>query len=375
VTAPPIPAWLDKLKRRFSPARIRVGTEGGRPLPGGGGSGVLALVGRGLCLFLTVDASRVPPRQRAGFVNLAVRRAAPFADPEHDVLWSGGHAAVWYWSRSRVRSLLARTGNGPLQFRAEALFHGQAHDGDGIDLIAFGEPGPDDTGDAGVEARVWRAGRLQASRWWPAAPDVAAWASFARGAGLDARLAQPEVQPSPLHERPLSSSSQRPTLGTSLRDWRTRAPLIVAGAGGLAAMAFVWQLAGLARTHWEVARVEERIARVSAHLEPVITARERADRAQAEIARLLALRPPSSQTRLLAEIKRVTPGSWQLHLWNQPSPDILEVTLKAASPDVPAIVSAWEKSPLLQDVTPATSGRADELKLQARLTPWDGQTP
>ena len=40
---------------------------------------MLALVGRELCLFLHVDATRVPAKQRAGYVALMVRRAAPFA--------------------------------------------------------------------------------------------------------------------------------------------------------------------------------------------------------------------------------------------------------------------------------------------------------
>ena len=37
---------------------------------------MLTLVGRELCLFLHVDASRVPARQRDAFLALAIRRAA-----------------------------------------------------------------------------------------------------------------------------------------------------------------------------------------------------------------------------------------------------------------------------------------------------------
>ena len=93
-----IPIWSARLLRRFSPRRQRLGPDGVEPLPGGAGAGMLTLVGRELCLFLPVDASRVPARQRESYLALAVSRAAPFADPAHDALWSDGHAAAWYWS-------------------------------------------------------------------------------------------------------------------------------------------------------------------------------------------------------------------------------------------------------------------------------------
>jgi hypothetical protein len=90
---------------------------------------------------------------------------------------------------------------------------------------------------------------------------------------------------------------------------------------------------------------------------------------------MLALRTPASQTRLLAEVKRVTPGTWQLASWSQPGPESLEVTLRAANADVAAIVAAWEASPLFQDVTPASGAGAGEIRLQAKLTPLPEQSP
>ncbi|MGN6111801.1 MAG: hypothetical protein ACTHOC_02115, partial [Luteimonas sp.] len=130
-----------------------------------------------------------------------------------------------------------------------------------------------------------------------------------------------------------------------------------------------WQVGGVARAAWRTHLLERETARLSARMESIIAARDRADAARTRIEAMLALRPPASQTRLLGEVQRITPGTWQLLQWRQPGPDTLEVTLRAQSPDVAAIVSAWEASPLLQDVTPATSSRGDELTLQARLTP------
>jgi hypothetical protein len=326
-------------------------------------------VARELCLYLHVDAARIPAKQRDGFVALAVRRAAPFADPEHDVLWLQGHAAVWYWSRERVRALAG----GALRCRAEALFRGQVQRSDCVELLAL-ETAPD-TGeafDAGLEARVWRGGRLEASRWWAQRPDAAAWEAFARGAGLGAGQAQPDPVPAPLRPQPLAGGAERLALAGQLNSQRR----LIAATLAIAALALlVWQGASAARAAWRVHSVERQIGQLSTGMSRIIDARESADGARARIDELLALRPPASQTRLLAEVKRITPGTWQLASWTQPGPESLEVTLRVSSPDVAAIVAAWEASPLLQDVTPATSGSAGEVTLQAKLTPWQEQAP
>ena len=362
---------LDQLKRRFSPSLVRLGAEGARPLPGGGTSGVLALVGRELCLYLHVDATRLPPRQRAGFVALAVRRAAPFADPEHDILWLNGHAAVWYWSRERVQALASGLGSS-LRLRAEALFRGDVHAGDAEQLLLLEVVDQGELVQAGVEARVWRQGHLHATRWWPAPPDAAGWHTFARGVGLDGSRPPPPLETSRLHPRPLDAGNQLTPMAGQLG---RRLPMLGAGLALLVLALLVAQVAGIARAAWEVRAVEQRIDLLNARLEKVITARETADAAQERIETLLALRAPLSQTRLLGEIKRLTPGSWEMVAWTQPSPAVLEVTIKGEGLDAAAIVSAWEQSPYLQEVAPAPTSGEGQLTLQARLTPLGEQAP
>lgn len=325
----------------------------------------MALVGRELCLFLHVDASHVPAKQRDGYVALEVRRAAPFADPESDVLWLNGHAAVWYWSRERIRTIVGNAS----RYRAEALFRGQVQRDARTELLALGAM-PAGASDAGYEGRVWREGRVVASRWWPRLPDSAAWQAFLRGAGADARDALPEPEPAPLRPQPLAGGAER----LALAQLGSQRGLIAGGVAVLLAALLAWQAASAARAAWRVRSVERQIAELSAAMGKTIDARARADEARARIDTLLALRPPASQTRLLAEVKRITPGNWQIASWGQPGPESLEVTLRAADADVAAIVAAWEASPLFQDVTPA-SGAAGEVRLQARLAALPEQSP
>ena len=334
------------------------------------------LVARELCLFLHVDASAVPARERTGFVMLAVRRAAPFGDPEADILWNGAHAAVWYWSAARVRELA-----GPLPGRArihaEAAHRGALPVADGLELLDYALPvapgASEEPAQAGVEARLWRNGHLIASRWWPQTPGASAWRVFLQGVGLPPTQEPPALSAAVLHERPLGGGTQIDALSGQLHaQW----PLLAAGAGCLVVAAFCWQLAGVAHAYMENAAVEGRIAQLEQRLESVINARNAADEAGATIDALLKLRPPASQTQLLAEIGKITPpGDWRIMQWQQPGPETLEVTLKGSGLNASAIVDAWEHSPLLQDVTPATSSRPDELVIQAKLSAGNGETP
>lgn len=340
-------------------------------MPGGGTAGALALVGRELCLFLLVDASRVPVRQRPEFVALAVRRSAPFADPDFDVLWLHDHAATWYWSRERVLGLV--DGDRSVRFRAESVFRGSVPAGDTEQLLALDVQAA--TGEhftVGTEARIWRRGRLLASRWWPQAPSSREWATFARGAGLEASDAPPDVEASAILEKPLNASTPRVDLRGQLG---LKAPLVAGILATIGVALLAWQAVGVAHAAWSAASVEDQISLRSAKMETIISARARADAARTEIDALLALRTPASQMRLLGEIKRVTPGTWELSGWTQSSPAILEVGFSMSGADVAAIVTSWESSPLLEEVAPATNNRSGEVSLQATLTPLPEQSP
>jgi hypothetical protein len=365
VTSTPIQTWLARLKRRFSPSLVRLTADGTQPL-GGGNAGTLALVGRELCLFLPLDAGKVAERQRKAFVGLAVRRAAPFPDPEFDVLWTQGHAAVWYWSRQRVAALPGLP-SGKIRFRAEALYRGVIHGETGCELLAY-EGDTTATPDQGFEGRAWRQGHLVATRYWRTLPPPAVWQTFVRGAGLAPDDSVPEPASTPLRPTSLTQDRIGPAsalTGQLAGQWRP----IAAAVGTLVLAALLWQAAGVARVAWETRAVQRRVDLITERLSNIVGAREHADAAQARIDAALALRPPVSQTRLLGEVAALTPGTWELLSWNLSNPETLEVTLKMASPDPAAVVAAWEASPLLADVTPANRGRQGELTLQARVVP------
>jgi len=327
---------------------------------------VLCLVGRELCLFTHLDARKVPARERKAFIALAVRRAAPFADPEFDVAWNtDGTAAIWYWSRARAAEL-ATAVPGRRRFVAEALYVGQPHT-DAVELLALS---------AGVEARAWRAGRLHASRWWPQPPDTDTWQEFVRGVG-QTPTAIPDL-PVPIQAVPAQTPWGKRALDADalhLSGLEQYLPKAALAAGVLLLLAAGMQLGEIVRARMVVHQAHTAATDLDAPLARILDARQNADLAQAEIAQLVALRSLRPTTSLMAELTRAVPGrNWQLRQWNQPTPDTVEIRIAAPGSDPEILVSALEASPMFRGVTPEIH-RNNDVTLRATVVPppsWTG---
>lgn len=308
-----------------------------------------------------IDATRVPIRQRDAFVRMAVRRAAPFPDPDFGLAWSGGRAAVWYWSRARAMTL---AGDPPAsaRFQPEALFLGGARS-DGVEMLALRE---------GLEARVWREGALVADRWWPSVPDPAQWQDFLRGSGLPAATAMPVAVETALTGSPWGGKD-------SLDIARQIAPYLpqaAAVAGVVILAAFALRLGQIAQAGWELRAAQAEVERLGEDLQRILAARERADAAQASIDRLLSLRPPAAQTTLMAALAEAMPTQdWRVSRWSLPNREAIEVTMTMPQPDPESIVAGWEASPHFRDVAADLSRRSDEIVVRARIASGDEASP
>ena len=330
------------------------------PLNGGGSDTTVFLVGRELCLFMTLDASKAPGKQRKEFAALAVRRAAPFPDPDFDIAWSpDGSAALWYWSRARVNALAAAEPGRRKRFVAEALYAGSPLE-QGVELLQL---------DDGVEARAWKAGRLCASRWWQGLPSAGQWRDFVRGTGqaLDPALPLPEPLAVMLADTPWN----RQATGTDklqlsgLEQYLPKAAFVLVAIFLLVTGA---QLGGIVRAQVDIWRAQSTASDLDAPLQRILDARDAADQAVAEIDSMLSLHGLRPSTSLMAELVRLLPGKeWQVRKWNQPTPDTLEVNVIAPGSNPETLVSSLEDSPMFKGVT-AELGRNNELTIKATIT-------
>lgn len=354
---------MARLQHRFSPRRIRLGSESNQLLGGGEGDSTLFLVGRELCLFVALDAGKVPAKQRKAFAALAVRRAAPFADPDFDVAWTpAGTAAIWYWSRARAEALAAGEPGRRKRFTAEAMYAG-APLTQGVELLRY---------PTGFEARAWKEARLEASRYWPEPPSPAQWAEFARGAGRAAQVtALPEAREAILSSAPWSRQAiDNGALQLSGLDQYL--PKAALGLTALVLLMAGMELGFIARAQADIWRARAAATRLDAPLKRILDARDASDRASEEIAGLLALHGLRPTTSLMAEVTRLMPATgWEVKRWNQPTPDAVEIGLVAPGSNPEQLVSAWEASPMFKNVTTELGGE-NELVIKATIVPAPG---
>lgn len=316
---------------------------------------MVCLVGRELCLFIEVNADKVPVKQRPAFAATAVRRNAPFPDPDFGLNWEAGHACVWYWSRARVQDLLGQPPS-RIKYVPEALFVDRAHV-DRVQLLGLKE---------GVEGRVWKQGRLVASRWWPAPPELSAWSNFLRGAGVaqDANTGVPEPETGTIAMAQWSTS--RTSQGLLLPEVGAYLPRLLLASALIMMLVFGWEIGSIVRAQTDAWRARAAAQDMDDALRRILEARSHADTYRAEIDQLLALRQGVPQNRLLAEYARLAAGKeWQIKLWQQPTPERLEVTLAMKDPDPEALVSTWETSPLFKDVSTELSRQQNEVTIKA----------
>lgn len=328
------------------------------------------VISRGLSLFIPVPCAAVPRKRRGAFVATAVRRAVPFADPAWHVAWSGDLAMVWAWPQEDLMDHpdeVGVDGPGPLasdtrpvsyirRFVPESLLRGEPR-ASGVELLECSD---------GVEARAWRDGALYASSWWPQTPSPSAWVTFCRGAGI-APQEQPAALSSAWREQPWTV-----VRGGSLRDALAQYQrLAVPAALALVVLAAGWQAGALLRVQLARMQLDADIAASSQKVSDILAARNRAEDDLAATRRLLALRPPSPQLRLMAAaIKALAPLKATIVQWTMPNPATLEVVVAMSSPDPRALVLAFQQAGAFDDVNVDIGrGGTDQVIVRARVRP------
>lgn len=340
-----------------------------------GGRQVEWVISRGLSLYLTVACAAVPRKRRDAFVNTAIRRAAPFADPAWHVAWSGDLAMVWVWPQEELLAtddepsldhLGVPADEGPVRvirrFLPESLLRGEARE-NGVELLECSD---------GIEARAWRQGALYASNWWLHVPDALAWTAFCRGAGVASHEA-PEVQRLPWRDNPWTV-----VRGTSLRDTLSQYQrLTVPVAVALILLVAAYQAGSILHLEWARMQLDAEIAASSQKVSDILAARNRAEDDLVATRLLLAFRPPAPQVRLMATVATTLD---KLHAkvvqWSMPNPTNLELLVSMDSPDPRALVLAFQHIDAFDDVSADVGqGGKDRVIIRVRVKPATSASP
>lgn len=306
----------------------------------------------------------MPAKRRAGYIDIAVRRWAPFADPDYHVNATPAAAMVWAWSRATLADP-AQPGDAPVEGDRglpESVFLGQP-EADGEHIQACVE---------GFEGRVWRDHVLQASLWWPQEPDLAEWNRFLRGAGQPVVDAVPMARAMPRQAAPWTSRRGR-SLDELGRRYRGSAMTVAIAA---TVLAFAWQLGALLPLAWKHLAIQREMAQLQPVLQPIMTARENAERDLARIQSLLALRPAAGQVALMADLARVLPQRGvNVTQWKYGASEGLEVMVQTQDPDPQPLVQALEESGRFAEASAEPGDGADRVRLRAKVDTVQGPAP
>lgn len=323
----------------------------------GGNGTTLYIVDRSLCLFAYIDASKVPTKARAEFVALAVRRAAPFPDPQLDIAWDdNGRAAVWYWSKERVVALIDAPASKRQRFSSEAT-HTRAGQQKQVELLRLHD---------GVEARMWRDGGVVASRWWQEEPSNHQWERFLKGSGTAVPPSLPSVSPALWTLTPWSGRPTAPGLDNlSTLDQHF-------GKLALASIAAIIGLAGLeagliSRALIDSYRAEMKIQSLDAPLQRIIDARDATDLVESEITKLVSLRGPLPPTSLIAEFAAaIDAPDWQLKRFSAPTRETFEATVVSTNLNSEQLIRSLESLPNFAEVS-SIIGANNETSIKGKV--------
>lgn len=329
----------NQLAALFLPTRRLVNDAEGRMAAGGVFGGHRWVVARGDCQYRREDLRVLPVRRRLQAARLAAIRHRPAPTALTYVAWTDGIAHFWFW-------------DAPPELRADT-------DGRWLPETLLLPPSPVDGVRLvelvrGVEGQFWQGGVLTSSQWWSEVPGGEAWLRFVRAAGLDPAgvTAQPEPVRLAWSARPWGEVSLAQRLAGLFEEKLAWLLLFSALAAGLG-----WQLASLHRWQEAGSQLAARVERVRAAVNPLLAAREQAETAQLELARLQALRPLADDYRLMAGVARHLPAGGVLLSWQREAGK-LQLRLRSEQTDPRAFVAAFEGDPELSDVavTPVSGG-------------------
>ncbi|GIX38300.1 MAG: hypothetical protein KatS3mg127_1539 [Silanimonas sp.] len=333
----------ERLRSLFLPRRQWLGPELLVVQPGGWFGPLEIIIPRSQCIYRRLSFPQVPVGQRFDALALAADRAAPEPGSGWVARWQGEVAHLWIFPPSVQKAL-----DPAAVAMAESALVPPPSAEDAERLLDLRE---------GVEGQVWRAGRLQASRWWPAPPGETEWQRFLRSAGVSSGGEMPGLTAGTLAPHPWGLPAQRLVWSPAQVErgfWRLVAVIAGLTVGWQFAAWGAWSIA----VAWQSAKLDDLRSKSA----PLIEARERAEALHARIERLAALLAGPSDYVLIADLKRRLPADARLVSWLRDAAS-LRVTMRTRERDPRVFVQALSNHPLLQSVQVNPAERGADLEL------------
>jgi len=245
------------------------------------------IVSRALCHYRLFSLADIPIAHRDTVLGLKIRQWCPFQEYGSYIVWQKNEAQVWVWDQSRQQSAQLEANIKSARIFPESIMRPRLTD-EGVQFLKCLE---------GIEAQVWKNGRLSTSHWWSNLPSQAEWEIFQRAQGLTVTPELPEVVDSPL----LTKAWGKSKTGLSQFDLRNEPLWIFLGAS-IFVILLSWQLVTLYKWDEATKQIQYQIENLNEKAYPILNARNKAiaDKRRAED--LYALNAYPSQLEIMATV-------------------------------------------------------------------------
>lgn len=305
------------------------------------------VIGRDHCLYTCIDLRHIPNAKRQDALKYQIGSHSPWSHTSYQVAWQQGYAQLWLWPSDLLAGVTGAT-----VCHAEAVFWPTGEDG--LQLMQCAN---------GYDLQFWLQGRLQASRWYAAVPDLTQQQWFARSQGqrlerfLTAQQPKVNTQPwSAVRNNPVQSLIQHPA---KLVRWGSFFVLLMVSLEVTALLQ--WQAQG---QHYQVQREQ-----LELQLTSVLEQRNQARYALSEFEKLSPLLegidPLLVQQLVTSRLASVV--DYQVVSWSRQDRQV-ELIIEGQVESVLSIVNAVRGAGI-SDVQVEPSHREKQYRLQLTLEP------
>lgn len=310
------------------------------------------VIERSQCIYRCLDMSHVPRAGRAQALALKLPGLSPYRQTGHYAVWRGGMVQLWLWDE-QARVQAAEDFSEPVRhYRCipETLLQAPAT---AMPCVRLAEVR------TGLDLQVWKDGVLLLSIHHAAAPSPEQVRNLLRGIqGLDMPVALP-VERLALLPAPWAASAGL-TRAAEWEFWLSR---------GMLAMLLVlcgFHLAQGASWWWGERDLDARQEVLAVQVEPLLSARNRAQQASAEAAEWQRMMQQPSQVELLRRLANLLPNDSQVLKWRFHENE-LELLIATQRMDPRFFVQRFQDEGGFHDVRVEPSPHGDGLQLAMSL--------
>jgi len=310
------------------------------------------VIRREACVFACLDFRNIKKNLQKSSLTLQLKQLSPFNQYDSYVIWKNDHVMLWVWQSNPDDGQLNPKQS--IKLLPETLFYGKQHQSK-VEIVQL---------DSGYEARLWVAGLIMGSQYWPNMPSIEEWNNFLRNHSKSSQQQLPEINDYCLNETPWYEPHIIDKMLEASKS--INLPLLICS---VFFTVFCYQIAGLMNLYQNLEDSNNQHEIAMAKANDIVTARNNAVRELTVINQINSLTRWPSQIELLATCNQILRQLNSVLIGWKFDDGELQLVIKTDNSDPTAFISAFESSKLFTSVNLDAQSIKGNLSLHMILRP------